>query len=157
MYRYVLAVCKISIGMYRSELVCIGQYHSVFLYISPLVPCNCHICQVPGQWRPAAPLDSMVYSAFNTGAVYRLQHWRSQHLQHWRRGLQRLQHWLSQVYSAFNTGAVYELAQVHAGDGVSPVPIFISSDATMVSKKMGGHPIIRECAVLSLSLDIGLY
>ena len=61
------------------------------------------------------------------------------------------------VYSAFNTGEVYELAQLHAGDGVSPVPIFISSDGTMVSKKMGGHPIFRECLFLSLSLDIGLY
>jgi hypothetical protein len=28
--------------------------------------------------------------------------------------------------------------------GVSPVPIFLSSDTTVICKKMGGHPIIRE-------------
>ena len=116
MYRYVLAVCKISIGMYRSELVCIGQYHSVFLYISPLVPCNCHICQVPGQWRPAARSDSMVYSAFNTGAVYRLQHWRSQHLQHWRRGL----HTTLQRLQGFNTGSVRFTAPSTLAQSMSP-------------------------------------
>jgi hypothetical protein len=48
------------------------------------------------------------------------------------------------VYSAFNTGEVYEIAQVKAGPNVSPVPVFLSSDATLVSKSMGGHPIISE-------------
>ena len=42
---------------------------------------------------------------------------------------------------------VYELAQIHAGDGVSLVICFISSDVTMVSKKMGGRPIIRKCLI----------
>jgi hypothetical protein len=36
------------------------------------------------------------------------------------------------VYSAFNTGEVYEIAQVKAGPNVSPVPVFLSSDATLV-------------------------
>jgi hypothetical protein len=48
------------------------------------------------------------------------------------------------AYSAFNTGEVYELAQLHAGKDVSPVPIFLSSDATLLTKKLGGHPIICE-------------
>ena len=48
------------------------------------------------------------------------------------------------AYSAFNTGEVYELAQLHAGKDVSPVPIFLSNDATLLTKKLGGHPIICE-------------
>jgi len=48
------------------------------------------------------------------------------------------------VYSAFNTGTVYEVAQLQAGDGASPVPVFLSSDSTLISKKMGGHPILRK-------------
>jgi hypothetical protein len=36
---------------------------------------------------------------------------------------------------------------MHAGEGVSPVPIFLSSDATLVSKKLGGHPIMRESPI----------
>jgi hypothetical protein len=44
------------------------------------------------------------------------------------------------AYSAFNTGEVYELAQLHAGKDVSPVPIFLSSDANLLTKKLGGHP-----------------
>lgn len=48
------------------------------------------------------------------------------------------------MYGAFNTGKVYEIAQAHAGEGVSPVPVMLSSDATLVSKKMGGHPIISK-------------
>jgi hypothetical protein len=43
-----------------------------------------------------------------------------------------------------NTREVYELAQVHAGKDVSAVPIFLSSDATLLTKKLGGHPIIYE-------------
>ena len=49
-----------------------------------------------------------------------------------------------------NTGEVYEsrLAQLHAGKDVSPVPIFsgLSSDVrvTLLTKKLGGHPIICE-------------
>ena len=51
------------------------------------------------------------------------------------------------VYQGFNTGEVYEVAQLHAGDGVSPVPCFLTSDFTLVSKKMGGHPIL--CKLLA--------
>jgi hypothetical protein len=46
--------------------------------------------------------------------------------------------------AAFNTGKVYEFAQLHAGKDVSPVPIFLSSDATLLTKKLRGHPIICE-------------
>jgi len=53
----------------------------------------------------------------------------------------------ARAYSAFNTGEVYEVGQMHAGEGVSPVPIFLSSDATLVSKKLGGHPIMRESPI----------
>jgi len=53
----------------------------------------------------------------------------------------------ARAYSAFNTGEVYELCQLHAGEGVSPVPIFLSSDATLVSKKLGGHPIMCEFGI----------
>ena len=48
------------------------------------------------------------------------------------------------VYNAFNTGEVYEVCQLHAGDGVSPVPCFLNSDFSLVSKHMGGHPILRK-------------
>jgi hypothetical protein len=61
----------------------------------------------------------------------------------------------ARVYSAFNTGEVYEVGQMYAGEGVSPVPIFLSSDATLVSKKLGGHPIMRESPIhLSGSLHV---
>ena len=49
------------------------------------------------------------------------------------------------VYSAFNTGSVYEAAQLHCGPNCSPVPIFLSSDGTVIGKSMAGHPIICEC------------
>lgn len=47
-------------------------------------------------------------------------------------------------FSAFNTGKVFEAAQVYAGDKVSPIPIFLSSDATLIGKRGGAHPIISE-------------
>ena len=56
------------------------------------------------------------------------------------------------AYNAFNTGLVYELAQMHAGKDVSPVPIFLSSDATLLTKKLGGHPII--CESCSVCIDV---
>lgn len=62
----------------------------------------------------------------------------------------------ARVYSAFNTGEVYEVGQLHAGEGVSPVPIFLSSDATLVSKKLGGHPILCEPLPLTPLLFMGM-
>jgi hypothetical protein len=49
-------------------------------------------------------------------------------------------------FSAFNTGKVFEVAQVYhdAGDRVSPIPIFLSSDATLIGKRGSAHPIISE-------------
>ena len=43
-----------------------------------------------------------------------------------------------------NRGTMYEKCQFRAGAKVSPVPVFLSSDTTVICKKMGGHPIIRE-------------
>ena len=43
---------------------------------------------------------------------------------------------------ALNRGEMYESCQRLAGSRVSPVPVFLSSDTTVVCKKMGGHPII---------------
>jgi hypothetical protein len=43
---------------------------------------------------------------------------------------------------ALNRGEMYEGCQRIAGPRVSPVPIFLSSDTTILCKKMGGHPII---------------
>ena len=43
-----------------------------------------------------------------------------------------------------NRGTMYENCQFRAGAKVSPVPVFLSSDTTVICKKMGGHPIIRE-------------
>lgn len=51
-------------------------------------------------------------------------------------------------YSAFNTGRVYEVAQLHCGQDCSPVPIFLSSDGTVIGKTMSGHPIIGECPIV---------
>jgi hypothetical protein len=49
------------------------------------------------------------------------------------------------VYTSINTGKVLEVAQLHAGPDVAPVVVLLSSDATLVSKKTGGHPILCEC------------
>ena len=48
------------------------------------------------------------------------------------------------VYNSINSGKVFEAAQIHAGPGVAPVVVLLSSDATLVSKKTGGHPILSE-------------
>jgi hypothetical protein len=45
---------------------------------------------------------------------------------------------------ALNRGEMYESCQSLAGSRVSPVPVFLSSDTTVICKKMGGHPIIGE-------------
>ena len=48
-------------------------------------------------------------------------------------------------YGAINRGEMYEIAQGYAGPDTSPMPVFLSSDTTVICKKMGAHPIIREC------------
>lgn len=47
-------------------------------------------------------------------------------------------------YGAINRGDMYEINQGYAGPDVSPLPVFLSSDATVICKKMGAHPIISE-------------
>ena len=53
-------------------------------------------------------------------------------------------------YGAINRGEMYEIAQGRAGRDVSPLPVFISSDATVICKSMGAHPIISECNAQNL-------
>ena len=48
-------------------------------------------------------------------------------------------------YGAINRGEMYEIAQGYAGADCSPMPVFLSSDTTVICKKMGAHPIICEC------------
>ena len=48
-------------------------------------------------------------------------------------------------YGAINRGTMYENAQERAGNNTSPMPVFLSSDTTVICKKMGAHPIISEC------------
>ena len=47
-------------------------------------------------------------------------------------------------YGAINRGEMYEVAQARAGPDTSPMPVFLSSDTTVICKKMGAHPIICE-------------
>ena len=47
-------------------------------------------------------------------------------------------------YGAINRGEMYEIAQGYAGPDVSPLPVFLSSDTTVICKHMGAHPIICE-------------
>jgi len=51
------------------------------------------------------------------------------------------------AYNTINSGKVFEAAQITAGPGVSPVLVLLSSDSTLVSKQMGGHPILGECKI----------
>jgi hypothetical protein len=51
-------------------------------------------------------------------------------------------------YGAINRGSMYEIAQGYAGPDASPVPAFLSSDTTVICKKMGAHPIICEYTFL---------
>ena len=48
------------------------------------------------------------------------------------------------AYNTINSGKVFEAAQITAGTDVSPVLLLVSSDSTLVSKHMGGHPILGE-------------
>jgi hypothetical protein len=43
-----------------------------------------------------------------------------------------------------NRGEMYEICQGYAGRDVSPLPVFLSSDATVICKHMGAHPVICE-------------
>ena len=47
-------------------------------------------------------------------------------------------------YGEINRSDMYETCQGYAGPDVSPVPVFLSSDATVICKTMGAHPIISE-------------
>jgi hypothetical protein len=53
-------------------------------------------------------------------------------------------------YGAINRGEMYEISQGYAGRDVSPLPVFLSSDATVICKKMGAHPIISESTDMCL-------
>lgn len=48
-------------------------------------------------------------------------------------------------YGAINRGEMYEIAQGYAGADCSPMPVFLSSDTTVICKHMGAHPVICEC------------
>ena len=48
------------------------------------------------------------------------------------------------TYTNISTGKVFEAAQIRAGPDVAPILVLLSSDATLVSKKTGGHPILSE-------------
>ena len=54
-------------------------------------------------------------------------------------------------YGAINRGDMYEISQGYAGPDVSPLPVFLSSDATVICKKMGAHPIFSEYARVFVS------
>ena len=64
-------------------------------------------------------------------------------------------------YGAINRGEMYETCQGSAGADVSPLPVFLSSDATVICKNMGAHPIISEFIAISnvikLNISIVLY
>ena len=53
-------------------------------------------------------------------------------------------------YGAINRGDMYEISPGYAGPDVSPLPMFLSSDATVICKKMGAHPIISESTNMCL-------
>jgi hypothetical protein len=47
-------------------------------------------------------------------------------------------------YGSINRGEMYEICQGYAGPDVSPLPVFLSSDTTVICKSMSTHPIISE-------------
>ena len=79
-------------------------------------------------------------AASNTGPVFILAQYKQADVLYNRNGTRKLGH--------LNRSGMYEECQFSAMEGlsygVSPVPIFLSSDTTVICKKMGGHPIIRE-------------
>jgi hypothetical protein len=50
-------------------------------------------------------------------------------------------------YGAINRSEMYETCQGHAGRDVSPLPVFLSSDATVICKHMGAYPIISKSCI----------
>jgi hypothetical protein len=48
-------------------------------------------------------------------------------------------------YGAINRGEMYDIAQGFAGADCPPMPVFLSSDTTVMCKHMGAHPTICEC------------
>ncbi len=52
-------------------------------------------------------------------------------------------------YGAINRGEMYEICQGYVGRDVLPLPVFSCSDATVICKHMGAHPIICESMALS--------
>ncbi len=51
-------------------------------------------------------------------------------------------------YGAINRSEMYEISQGYKGPDVSPLPVLLSSDATVMCKKMGAHPIISESKIM---------
>jgi hypothetical protein len=49
-------------------------------------------------------------------------------------------------YGAINQGEMYAMSHTFAGADTSAMPVLLSSDTTVVCKKMGAHPIICESA-----------
>jgi hypothetical protein len=47
-------------------------------------------------------------------------------------------------YGAINRGEMYEICQGYAGPDVSSLPVFLSSDTTVICKSMAAHPNISE-------------
>ena len=58
---------------------------------------------------------------------------------------------------AINRGEMYEISQEYAGPDVSPLPVFLSSDTTVICKKMGAHPIISECLSHLVCMYVTVY
>ena len=54
-------------------------------------------------------------------------------------------------YGAIKRADMYEIRQGYADPDVSPLPVFLSSDATAICKKMGAHPIISESTRVCVS------
>ena len=60
-------------------------------------------------------------------------------------------------FGAINRGEMYEICQAHAGPDVSPLPVFLSSDTTVICKTMGAHPIISEYAFHCVSMYVTVF
>jgi hypothetical protein len=58
---------------------------------------------------------------------------------------------------AINRGEMYKISQKYAGSDVSPLSVFLSSDTTVICKKMGDHPIISECLSHLVCLYVTVY
>ena len=148
---YLVRICTYAYGyhwMCRYVQVCAGmcrkmaKYKSTYLYVSVRM---CTYCQ----WYWVQKCKFGLTASHQLLSMSSWFHWAvgwhfsgSQYTQ--ALAVIKLYANSKHVHSACNTGEVYEIAQVKAGPNVSPVPVFLSSDATLVSKSMGGHPIISE-------------